>query len=433
MQSSYYFSSATGNDTNPGTVNLPLKTWTEFLRRIGVLAGFVPFLAIRVDCFIIDDLIDELYIPKFSRGSLGEFHVWGSKKTVHSGTLSANTPRNPATNQFDEYQDGSFDWTPYLGSHLVSVDISDAINGPVEGFVIKPLTGPNRARMNITNQVMAADPFNPQWVAPGAGKPYNIQQLPKVTAFRVAVPTEFGGLDTTGYPFSINYLDFTPCALAAGYSVVNFGGQFRSCIFGFTAAYVGQSSNFDNCVFRDGISFVGFIGGSFSVVLNAFMTAQMAQGSMFGWILQGSQLYGSQIAGIGFLLANHHGSYGLGVADVAAPLTIGPACELVNESRVYGSGLTDCCFEIFNGGKVSTYDDYATVFFVATGGGGGYSDVKINKQTSLPAMDPATYTLTAPRTLTFAHLNATVAAGGFQGSMFDPRDPHTAITPGSHI
>jgi hypothetical protein len=437
IQPTYYFSSVTGNDANPGTSGSPLKTWTEFLNRIGVLRGIMPFLNIRVDCYILDDLAvtDELYIPQFSRGPGGEFHVWGVPKTVRTSTLTAVTPRNPSTNQADEFQDGTFDWTPYLGLYLISVDVGDAVNGPVEAIPLKQLTAPARVRTNIANQQIANDYYNPIARSPAPGSTYRILQLPKVSTFRMAPTNQFGVEETTANPpFTINYLDFNQVGIAHGYMSASLGGSFRSCIFPYTLVYNTNGLGLDNCVFNGGAGFSsGFVAGSFTTFLNASVTFQAANATMFGWFLQGSQIYGSQLGGIGFCIANHHGAFGLAVFDAATPIQLGPDCELVNESRVYGTGNTVCCIHVFNGGKCATFSDYTNVFFFATGGGGGYSDFKVNGQTSLPAMDKTTtpWALTSTlRACTFAHLNTTVAAGGFQGNCFDPGDPHTAFTAG---
>ena len=55
------------------------------------------------------------------------------------------------------------------------------------------------------------------------------------------------------------------------------------------------------------------------------------------------------------------------------------------------------------------------------------SDIIINDQPSLPAMDPTTYAISSPRTLTWEHILATVASGGFEGVAFDPRSPGTRV------
>src|ERR1035437_4939180 len=146
----------------------------------------------------------------------------------------------------------------------------------------------------------------------------------------------------------------------------------------------------------------------------------------YGMMLQGpgTMIYTNGAVGSGnaMVIQNHHGAYGLGIYDCDTPIVIGSSAILSNESNIYGDGITTCVINIVQGGCVVDNNTYVAnrPTCVATG---APSDFIINNQTSLPAMDPVTYALTAPIALTFANMHLTVLAGGFEGRVFDPRSP----------
>jgi hypothetical protein len=121
----WYIDPLTGSDVNAGTALAPLATWAELNRRLGdnsVIVGqaaIAPFAHQLTTVHIINSLpasdpIDlNIILP-----NVGLFAIEGTATAVRTGTLSAVTALNRATNQSWEITDGVIDWTADIGKRI---------------------------------------------------------------------------------------------------------------------------------------------------------------------------------------------------------------------------------------------------------------------------------------------------------------------------
>ena len=114
-----YVDGTNGNDSNAcvcastACSTTPCQTYAEVQRRLGRR----PYFNAQVDVYITNDLVstDSLLLSGVA-GPSGYWNVHGVPSVQYSGTLSGATAYNQSTNQWQEIQDGTLDFTPYVGS-----------------------------------------------------------------------------------------------------------------------------------------------------------------------------------------------------------------------------------------------------------------------------------------------------------------------------
>jgi hypothetical protein len=430
-----------GNDLADGlTSRTPIKTWTS--KPDGTPGCYVsrtgpdPFINQPVNYYLMGDLpvTDQMSLLGVM-GPGGQVLVHGVPGVKRTGTLGTVMQRDPSTNTRDQLTDanGAVDWTGDVGL-LVEVQAStvrsfegQSVSGPTRGWIAKAELGPNLADMSVMCS-SAYTPFTPyQGPLPGpfeAGDSYSVLVLPKV--YNLVVDPRLGLNNVSGPNFA-ELVDFQGSS-TAGFQVMSAiqDWAFSDCNTNFLFA---QGGYFWDCQFTSGFVWEMQVTTTFGLVpAGGFCLSDGGVLFTYGLMLQGpgTQISCDGAGGNGELawIQNHHQSYGLGIYDCDTPLILGAGSMLGCEASLYGTGITTCVINLAQGGAVYDADAYTIgrPYCVATG---APSDIIINNQTSLPAMDPTTYALTGLRALTFANLFRTVVAGGFEGVAFDPRSPGT--------
>jgi hypothetical protein len=89
----------------------------------------------------------------------------------------------------------------------------------------------------------------------------------------------------------------------------------------------------------------------------------------------------------------------------------------------WGSGSLGVGVNVPNGNQLIIDSTNPAPTITGTGG-----NVSVGGYTSLPAVDPTTFVVTASRSLTWANFYTSVAGGGFGNAVFNPRFPTTGIS-----
>ena len=421
-QSVVHVNSVLGSDTNDGlTAGTALKTWAGFLSRIGYYTLY-PGL---IDAYIYEDMdpsgLDPLVVNGFYGPGVG-INIHGVTKVLASGTITAVQALNTGTDVSCEITAGSFDFSAYVGS-LVRINTGSP-NGPSYCWVRAALTGPVRASVGHVGQRDGSIDGFENVVTPITGQTFDILKLPKVYASYFSE-----GTPEYGPSWLIEFLAFVTSTNQFAHRVPSAYWLSYECSF--DAAFVNATklTQVANCLFTTSLTVVSNFQNALGLVLNAPAAIQMQSGvwTCYGMTWQNATMLNDPNTLYGGIFSSHHVSFGLWAFGCTAPVLAGhsSASKFIFEAGLYGSGNTSHLIDVSNGGEFTVG---STGKILATTSQN--PPLRINNQTSLPAMDPSTYALTAARTMTVANLEAAVSSGGFGGAIFDPRDQRTRISIG---
>ncbi len=361
-----------------------------------------------------------------------------------SGTISNFTMFNPPTNQPDEVADGAHDWT-LDELQMIEVQTSatityqgNVVTGPTRGWIAKHLTGPNQARSSIMCSQQFTPPNRFQGVWPGpvpVGATYTVLQLPKVWQFYIDARLQQDFVNRLS-PHYVELLDIK----------VNFAGPkltipilsnwlVYDCSLDYIYAFNG--GNFCNCMARTAIVWEGYAGTVFGMAApGCFITGrrrlQLLWPDDAGTRDDRLRRWGDRLrqrahpAKSPCELRSEH--FRLRLAHPHREQRI----AVEREASIWGQNITTYVLALKQGGNAVDNNQYGVARPYCTAA--GPSDILLNGHTSLPAMNPTTYALSAPIPLTFANLFKSFANGGFEGIAFDPRSASTRYefnSPGS--
>ena len=426
-------STALASDENDGTTAAtPLLTDTERQRRMGenpiwILAAYhlryISDVPAAQEVAVRNRTAPAVQI--FLHGSMTD----GAGKTVlYSGTIGAVTTLDYPTNQPWEITSAGIpvSWT---ASGLVNQRIRRTTDNAIM-WSTKDLGGaaPNaRTRLTETNGgATFTAPFstaNPSVsITPTAADPIVVETLTSIGNFVVDI---VGGRTTAvSAGLIVDSLDITGRYSCNGdrdvvFVACNLGLASSNQLVGSTqlfGCHIGATlpSSVSNFVITGGYQSAGsstwrILGGTGQI--NRYMlqgsntTLQLAsvgaRGTTIGWLI--SQL----------------GCFDNGNQN---PLTLVTDVTLSATASIWGANnalspifLTEAAMLKFS---VAATALPASYFYIDTGPAGEW--VTCDNRTSIPAFDRATGLYTAPRLLSPANLQATVAAGGFGGQFFDP-------------
>jgi hypothetical protein len=423
-QTEWHINAASGNDKNDG------KTPATAIRT--VLGGYYarmslePLIDFTEDWYIHGDLdpSDTLLLAGSFSGN-GFRNVHGVPVVLRTSTLTGVTAYDQTTGQWDEIQDGAFDFTPYVGNTLVVIDTGSP-NGPSYCWIAKAIA-PGRARVSYLAQRDPASLYYEDIGPAAVGNSYQLWQLPFATNYLQA----FAAYSNNDGPQTFVEFMHLP-----KYTVLSEGPILHSeCLYeglNFTAP-VGYVNN--PCIHpTEEDSSFGVSGGTAETTLGLLLdaTAVVSSGTWFmeGMIWQNSRIQTDEFNGFGHAstIEIHHASTGLGIFDSENPLVIDAGAGLLVEGAIWGSGNTGTTLALDRGGAAYIATPASVRLLAQTPAGG--NDLTIGGYTSIPAIDPATFVASAPRVLSFASYLANYASGGFQGAAFDPRFPSTGIKGG---
>lgn len=194
-QAVWYLDPVNGNDTNSGaTSSLALKTHKELMRRIGRDAGVINH---RADVYILNNvpLTDPVFVS-VTVGPNGMLVYHGQRTQVGSGSFTAVTLENAATNQAFEVEDSAIP-TSWTASGWVGKRIRRTSDNAT-CWVTKDL-GTKRARISPMLQGWNGTGDFPGWQLstqnPGVGNAYVVEDLTSI---------ELAAVDVTGTGYFLN-------------------------------------------------------------------------------------------------------------------------------------------------------------------------------------------------------------------------------------
>ena len=346
-------------------------------------------------------------------------------------------------NRRDELQDSAVsDWT---SDELLLLEVTtgttinyqnNIVSGPTRGWVAKHKTAPVRAAMSVMCSRYFT-PANPYFLWPGpwpVGSTYTIYTLPKFWGLNIDPKLQNIGINN-GYVSFFEFVDFKydnshwPPQLgnqeSFTYSWSYFDCSFDTA-FGFGDVVAGD---FYNCLCRNQLYLARPATAVFGLIgPGGFYGCSSSGSTLYGMMMQGPgcQYFGdSNSAGI---TQNHHASFGFGIYDCDSPINLtGIGNVLSNESSIFGTGITTKVMSLSNGSRYTDVNAYngERPYIKSV----GPSDFTLNGKASIRRVDPDTglQIAGAPLLCSFDNIFTSRAQGGFEGIVFDPRSPITAI------
>ncbi len=409
-QPNWYFDASVGNDqydgtaaTNTGGLVGPLKTWGEYIRRTGQIVTVQTTFHVSTNPPTDKPIMD----LKVRDG--GSWKFVGGRTSLHTGTFTATTALNRATNVPWAVTDGAItDWTPYVGK--LGVITGGARVGAI--FVVVKRTAATVARISAL-ATYPSDGSQVTLVTPTIGDPYMIFDVPAVT---------FTAFSTTGG--ELNYYNIFENLDVCGETALT-----QLCFSGNANCYITASS----CIMRNaafqGPFFtvqVSKLIGSYDTNCNAghvlihacammgATTVACGSGGTVSFdkdtIAQGVSLFTGYGGDIFVYNACAFDSSGSG----ATVFPYGIAELGIGSGVFYGSGNATAGVKVWGGGRCS-WNTAPTI----TGVGGDFS---LGGAYTAFAFDNAlgVYSVAAKRALTWALLATSYAGGGFGNNAADP-------------
>lgn len=192
-----YLSDATGNDENVGSAASPLKTPAELDRRLHGLT-FYGDGTVSLIVNVVDDAAatQPINVSWNSAGDPGQFSyllVRGARTQVNTGTISAVTAFNDATNTTFKVTDGAKVWAPYVGKLILFYSAGVFV---CSAWIQEDLGG-GQARLTVPSAYEAVDStlsafavinaLKLQGGTPAIGDTYKIYDLPEIPDLNINV------------------------------------------------------------------------------------------------------------------------------------------------------------------------------------------------------------------------------------------------------
>jgi hypothetical protein len=179
-QTVWFVNPISGNDENVGSQVSPIQTFREFSRRIGA-TGEIPA---TIDITLTSDALatDKLYISSLSIRPDAMIRVHGVPTTLASGTFTAVTDLNSATQTPPSVTDAAQAFGAFTNRRMRIV--GGARDGAIAWIsLVQAATTVRTSAWGINN--VAAVPYNPSvtLVNPQIGDAYVIESLPILTNF----------------------------------------------------------------------------------------------------------------------------------------------------------------------------------------------------------------------------------------------------------
>lgn len=97
-QTTWYFDSVSGSDTNTGLIGSPLQTTAEYIKRVGFTRTVAP--SQQIDLYFLNDMVstDRLSMKVIMGDASSHFRIHGTLTPILSGSLTNYTALVPSTN-----------------------------------------------------------------------------------------------------------------------------------------------------------------------------------------------------------------------------------------------------------------------------------------------------------------------------------------------
>jgi hypothetical protein len=429
-QTAWFIDPAAGNDNFTGTAATntvgtqvgPLKTYGEMSRRI----GWRGVINQTTDVFLLGDLptTDPLRII-FYFGPLGFMRFHGTRTQVTSGTFTATTAINRATNTPQSVTDTSqATWTTFLGKRVRITSAGPRLNAVA--WVAKNLGG-NAARVSPFTTYSTTYPpvFNAgaATVTPQVGDTYVVENLS-------AVPDLVFDYSSTQDPFSNTAqvpISFEDMAFSApnNNTVGSVGATSTSSCVLFVACDVGNvmpGTGFMTaaaCRFGSSAPIQGSFSWSNLFVYSSLITTQpvITLGSLVSLdndtLVQGTRL---RVRRAGVLTIGSAAVFDNGVSQ-GVIVEGGGALRI--STALYGNGNAGVGLQIDAGCAYAHYVTAALAALTITGTAGDFQIGGAAPATGVRIFDDTAGTWTAKVATTWANFQA-ARPGGFGGFAVNP-------------
>jgi len=181
VQATWYIDPTAGSDAGAGdSAAAALRTWAEFVRRVGV----APYIKSRVDVYLLGNIpvADPVFLRPIVQGS-GMLFIHGTKTLVTAGVLTAVTARVVATNTPLSGADTTTPtvWAAHVG-RLVEITASGTPARVGAAWWVAKDLGANTARFStaVTQVVETGTAPSSTEVTPGVGDVFAVYTLSKI-------------------------------------------------------------------------------------------------------------------------------------------------------------------------------------------------------------------------------------------------------------
>lgn len=417
LQSVWEIDSAIGSDEagGAGTGAAALKTWGELERRLGLMK------TARIDSGITINVKGDLPLTDPMRGKVHNHTTYFTVKArlpaaSWTGVVTAKEDID-ITNGSGLCNTVTSTWTPasWISTDADAYIVKDATNNRY-AWIAKDLGG-GKARLSpwvsLANETGGqASAFTPGTTTVGAT--LEIYRLPRV--HRLAFHNEAG--QRGFYATTFNFFNFDTGSATIG-RVYSIGSALylQQCrlrvILGGGQIYINNSCIAEGAWASEAPLFLVYNAG----VVTGSLAVNLAQFAHTTIDLQGYVLFQGTVATVG------RGAYlrlrSAFFEDCTTPcIQVEPqGSATLSSTLIFGNGNTDAIVQLKHGNLNIQAGTLAAQIRAATS---APVPLKFGTSTTAPAYDPATGIYTAPRNLTWANIDATVAAGGFGGAVLCP-------------
>lgn len=427
-QRDWYVDAVNGNDANPGTGALPLRTLEGLELKLG---GGLPgqWLGVPSGTTITVHLVSADYSAqptwqlRVNAREGGRVVVLCAQTVLHTGLLSGATNQNSATNTPYQITDsGALSWTPYVG---LFVRLTSGPNTGARAVILKD-QGAGVARCSEFTTAAFDNPSPAIGVVLAGNETYEILQPCQLPQINIVVDGPCYWSNATNGQFASLYIDgaqtLAPASGDAGY---------ENTLSGNGVAWV-QNSVLGGILYSSGGVFdtnnsYGGGGGGGGVVANGLPFYQIWTGG----VPSTNTAHPLDVRSSAIFMDGNFVQNGADIhLQVASFVEIGSVgmfdgatWEIFCGSYLYFSdqgsshlwGSSSAASTRLSGGAVAQYDPTYT-FSIAGAAGGTFT---MGGQTAIHTFRSDTGAFYGPVNLTFANLVAAYGSGGFNGHAID--------------
>ena len=412
-----------GLDTNPGTNALPLKTYSQAVKRRGLVTGLIstPFTVTLKNTVAVwpanDPIID--VVPKIT-GLNGLWYVKTQPIIDLTGTITAVQLRNRPANTVQTITSAPVDFTAHVGRRI------RLTSGPNAGAVayIAAAAGPGPANVATCSEFIL---FNTTTLIGTAVQPAN------GNTFQIEHSIQFDIFDITnlGSPIGFN---LSAQIIYEGFDIVGNSGLFgqltgdtwmlrESRLRLFFSATMGLGI-IENCIVNNGdfLSSLGSITVHSGLFLNN--TGPFTSFTGGGRFVDDIMMLGCTSNAV-TLQGDFELSNFIAMVGCDAPiLALGNTFVIATAAAIYGTGNTNSIIDI--SGKLFYPSVAATTVFTATSGA---RDFRLGTAVAGPAINPAAPHAFSAGDIAYTWGNLAAAfPGGFSGHAANVFTPAQSIS-----
>jgi hypothetical protein len=349
QQTTWYINQTIGNDENVGNVvGVPLKTHSEFTRRVG--KG--PIVASSVDIYFTDTVphIEDIIIEYTQLGDFPSVTYHGTRTILYSGSATGVVPYNPAARVSGSITDAALP-VSWSGSGLVNrmLVLTSGANAGAVGWIAKD-EGAKTARYSPLFNIAGFTT-----VDPALGDTFDVVRLTavdgtlRVNSEATVFFFDFDFANRTIFAPSVlankGFLSFFYCAFDSRTQYYKMVAQAFACRFGAAEAPFTIDLYVSECVFYDSL-FTGKLRiQESSFIRTRDSISQSSAGSDVSIDVEENCKYELESA-------RHHGLFDM-TASVQRGLHVRTSATAELTGLLWGTGNTfDYAIDVESGGQV---------------------------------------------------------------------------------